>query len=145
MKRPKEPLVHLLGFVVPEPNTGCWLWTGKIDRDGYGHAKLYGRDELAHRAFYLLSIGYIPKDKEIDHKCRMPMCVNPGHLEVVSHAVNMQRGPGRKTHCKHGHVFDARNTAIRRDRKLGKVKRACRKCNCLASKAYSDRMKANPW
>lgn len=69
------------------PN-GCWLWTGALNPAGYGK---YG-DGLAHGAAFRLSGGVKPDGMELDHLCRVRHCVNPEHLEPVTHLENMQRG-----------------------------------------------------
>ena len=95
--------------------TGCWLWSGALNRQGYGTA-FGGRDKrLAHRFMYELHIGPIPTGLELDHLCSQPACVNPAHLEPVTHAENMRRSRAgaywaAKTHCPHGHAYDAENT-----------------------------------
>jgi hypothetical protein len=66
---------------------GCWLWTASTDQGGYGK---YRRMQ-AHRYAYELFIGDIPPGLEMDHLCRMRECVNPFHVEPVTHAENMRR------------------------------------------------------
>ncbi len=76
---------------------GCWFWIGTKDRLGYGLLKRDGRRHLrAHRVVYELLREPIAPGLEIDHLCRNTSCVNPDHLEPVSHAVNMQRGSSAK-------------------------------------------------
>ncbi len=58
----------------PEPNTGCWLWTGYVER--YGAF----RGLKAHRAAWMLYKGDIPQGKRVLHRCDVPSCVNPEHL-----------------------------------------------------------------
>lgn len=70
--------------VVPEPNTGCWLWAGKLDRDGYGHMHicLDGKwtTTPAHRGMWQLRHGPMPSGKLACHSCDTPSCVNPDHI-----------------------------------------------------------------
>jgi hypothetical protein len=76
--------------------TPCWVWDGSIDRQGYGMiTRRDGRRVLAHRHFYAMYRGDIPCDRELDHLCRVHNCVNPDHLDPVSHAVNTQRALGK--------------------------------------------------
>jgi len=80
------------------PN-GCWIWRGALrnKRDGYGVISLPGRPvryKMAHRVAYELTKGPIAEGFEIHHKCRVRDCVNPDHLEPLSHADNNRhRGP----------------------------------------------------
>jgi len=105
----------------------CWVWTGTLDRDGYGKVKESGRSFAAHRAVYEALVGPIPDGLQLDHLCRNRSCVNPSHLDPVTHAENCRRAAAARTHCKHGHVFDESNTYIyERD---GKARRLCRACN----------------
>lgn len=108
----------------------CWEWTGaKKQGFGYGLAWFDGKLRRAHRVFYEVLVGPIPPGRDLDHLCRNQSCVNPAHLEPVSHRENVLRGVGpsarnaAKTHCKHGHPFDAANTLIRSN-----GHRACRTC-----------------
>jgi len=73
---------------------GCWIWTASQNRKnkpGYGILWYRGTRELAHRFSYRLHKGKITKGMFLDHLCRNTMCVNPDHLEIVTHAENMKR------------------------------------------------------
>lgn len=75
--------------VSPEPNSGCWLWTGARAGD-YGQTHHAGRHMLAHRRSYELSCGPIPQRMNVLHRCDNKSCVNPDHLEVGTQKKNMQ-------------------------------------------------------
>ena len=95
----------------------CWEWVGEMGVFGYGYACIQGTHKrvFAHRAMYELLRGPIPDGMDLDHLCRNRRCVNPEHLEPVTHRENCRRGNGwsgrnaRKTHCKNGHALTPDN------------------------------------
>ncbi len=92
-----------------------------------------GKMLMSHRYAYEQLIGPIPAGLELDHLCRDPACVNPYHLEPVTHAENMRRSVHAnsvKTHCKSGHRFSPKNTATRRG------KRICKRCHAAENMRY---------
>ena len=139
MRTDKTYLQRLFEKCQPEPNSGCWLWIGALNRDGYSNFSFRGESTLGHRASYILFRGKIPKTKEIDHLCRVRCCVNPAHLDLVTRGENIMRSPltlpnlrAAQTHCKHGHPFDEANTYF--DERAGK--RSCRTCGRLNMRRY---------
>lgn len=73
--------------------TGCWLWVGPIAGGIYGgFTPAPGQHTYAHRFAYEQLRGPIPANLEIDHLCRNTRCVNPAHLEPVTHQENLRRG-----------------------------------------------------
>lgn len=130
----------------------CWLWTGYLDKDGYGRIDR-GRGVLfAHRLFYEYYKGQISKGLQIDHtchnkdtncaggvSCRHRRCVNPEHLDSVTYLENQSRSPHsfytvhrRKTQCPHGHPYSDTNTYYCRD-----GSRMCRTCLAIRDKKRS--------
>lgn len=107
----------------------CWKFLGYLDSRGYGQCSFKGKRDWAHRTYYRAFVGELPKGKELDHLCRNRWCVNPKHLEPVSHKENQLRGysfagnKARQTHCIHGHAFTIKNTIVRKD-----GRRNCREC-----------------
>jgi HNH endonuclease len=94
--RPKKwkTIDDVFSASIPEPNSGCWLWMGNVDRKGYGRLGFRkNRNALAHRVTYKFLYGIVPAGLELDHLCRVPLCYNPAHLEPVTHQVNMRRSP----------------------------------------------------
>lgn len=121
----------------------CWLWTAYISPDGYGRfdrLRAMG-EQSAHRIAYVLLVGPIPDGLELDHLCRVRHCVNPLHLEAVTHAENVRRGRsgahlGERTHCPRGHEYTRENTYVHRN------KRSCRECRRAASLRWMRRQRA---
>lgn len=116
-----------------EPNTGCWLWLGQINPNGYGQTpgrRVDGRQPQyrAHRLSYEAYKGPIPAGLHIDHLCRTPLCVNPEHLEAVTQAENNRRSSSTsETHCRNGHLRTPESTqTIRAGKHAGQ--RRCYTC-----------------
>ncbi len=99
-------------FVEPEPNTGCWLWSGAINTSGYGELKVARHQVEAHRFAYEYYRGPIPLNLESDRLCRTRSCANPWHIEPVTRHENWLRGESftrvqaRRDTCSRGHLFD---------------------------------------
>lgn len=114
-----------------EKTDTCWLWTGSLASGGYGSFNYKYKHYRAHRLSYEQIRGEIPKGLVLDHLCRVRSCVNPDHLEAVTHRVNILRGIGgsavnaKKTHCKNGHLLSGDNLRNR----LTVPWRECRQCH----------------
>jgi hypothetical protein len=80
-----KPFDYYLKYCVADLVTGCVLWTGQVNRKGYGQI----RGEGAHRVFYRELVG--PIADTLDHTCEIKCCVNPDHLEPVTRRENVQR------------------------------------------------------
>ena len=114
-----------------QPN-GCWLWKRGRTTAGYGVIWPNSKPTYVHRFIYEAAYGPISDGLHIDHLCRTPSCINPGHLETVTPMVNIQRGNGQ-THpvrvgaanrlCIHGHWMDEAATYID-----SRGRTRCRRC-----------------
>lgn len=130
-----EDIERFNGYVDKYSSKPCWIWTGAPSR-GYGVLRIQGINIFAHRFAYYLENGKYP-DQFIDHLCNNKICVNPHHLEDVSHEENIRRGI--KYHfdaiCKNGHVRTPQNTTIRKN-----GTKLCLECTRATDKArYAQR------
>jgi hypothetical protein len=126
----------------------CWLWTGNIGNRGYGFFHLGHEKWQAHRMAYGLTYGSLP-DGPLDHLCRNPKCINPTHLEAVTHGENMHRGiaiamvkakAATRTHCRKGHPLTPDNVGMG---PRGRFCRTCRKiCNAKTTAAITAARRA---
>ena len=121
-----------------EKTKSCWNWLGEITSKGYGRIQVKSRRLRAHRFFFELSGKIIPKDLELDHLCRNKRCVNPSHLEAVTHRENIKRAwlVRLKPNCPKGHPYNERNLYMFTDKTTGKKWRMCRKCRAKNQLGY---------
>lgn len=121
--------------------TGCWIWMGTVDREGYGRVRDGRRLLRAHRVMYESLRGEIPAGLVPDHLCRVTSCVNPDHIEPVTQQVNILRGEGlaarnaAKTACPKGHLLD------RISMNNGRAERTCGECRRSHWRARDARRK----
>lgn len=84
-----------LGFKLDDAPSRCHIWKGPNSGSGrgggYPRMCLSGQTVAVHKVMYTNRFGYIPGKKQIDHLCTNRMCVNPVHLEMVTHKENQKR------------------------------------------------------
>lgn len=80
----------------PEPNSGCWLWTGSLSGNGRPQMLFTGKSQAAARVAYQAFVGPIAPKAWILHKCDTSICVNPDHLYQGDRARNIQDAVDRK-------------------------------------------------
>jgi hypothetical protein len=127
--------------------SGCLLWTGGLDRRGYGRIWVNGRYRKVHCVAWELEVGPIPPGLELDHVrargCVHKNCASIAHLEPVTHRVNQLRTDtppavnAIKTHCDQGHPFDLFNTYFYPD-----GRRNCRICKRAENLRYNETHRA---
>lgn len=123
----------------------CWNWCGSKMGLGYGRIFVKGKSIVAHRFSYMLLKGSIRKGLELDHLCRNKKCVNPSHLEAVSHKENCLRGRSftafhaAKKYCKRGHKFNSKNTRMIVHKNRLSPARNCKLCAKITNKRWRDK------
>lgn len=147
--KPAAPIgVRLLRRRMISPWTGCWVFRGSDNGNGYRRitigTKAAGdkRSVYVHRLAYEVWVGPIPEGMDIDHRCRNRACFRPDHLRPMSHRRNLLIGEGpsainaRKKSCVNGHPFTPENTRYRK-RKHGSA-RVCVTCaRACATASYA--------
>jgi hypothetical protein len=120
--------MDLLSRIEVDPETGCHLWTGYIGTYGYGLIEVPGyravgsrRILAAHRVMWEMAHGFTDAE-HVHHKCENPPCVNPAHLQPMTHKENnrLAYSTYREGTCERGHT-DIRTSKSGRH--------YCRTCN----------------
>lgn len=81
------PVMRFWARVNKNTPTKCWIWTGCVDKWGYGDISYMGKHVQAHRLSWRLLMGE-PGDLDVLHKCDTPPCCNPDHLYLGTDADN---------------------------------------------------------
>lgn len=109
---------RLLKNSVIDPETGCWVWRGKISSSGYGQLtvrildKAYPVNLYVHRLAVVIFQGKrLREDCHVDHKCRNTLCINPEHVRQVKAKTNLTRRRYAKlaaycARCGHSHLVN---------------------------------------
>ena len=56
------------------------VWKYSLNANGYGLLTIDGKQELAHRAVFMQTRAQVPEDRQVNHLCNRPYCVQPSHL-----------------------------------------------------------------
>jgi hypothetical protein len=116
----------LYGAKIAFKKSKCWHWTGCVTKKGYGVIRRDDKLIFAHVLMAEVVYGKKPRGFDTDHLCRNKDCLNPEHLEYVTHAENVRRGDVAKKHkyCKRGHKLVSGNLYY------SQGIRSCKRC-CL--------------
>ena len=83
----KIPAIQRFLPKVEKASSGCWLWLGCKDKDGYGFIRIDGKNIKTHRFAYQHFVGEIGL-LQVLHRCDAPSCVNPAHLFIGTNSDN---------------------------------------------------------
>lgn len=143
----------LLGKVEKVTESGCWIWMGYTNPQGYGRTPWSGRILAAHRIIYEHFKGPIPEGMLACHSCDVPSCCNPDHIfigteydnaidafrkgrmyprKAIRKRVAIQTSRG---HCKRGHPYSGYNLITPGGR------RKCRICSNWVASSVATRRK----
>jgi hypothetical protein len=121
----------------------CWLWTGGT-RGGYGRFRIGKEKVTVHRFSFALRYGPIAGDAVVRHKCDVPLCVNPDHLELGSHADNVadMDARGRRSML---HAAKLTEDDVARIRADNRTQRAIAKDYGVSHTAIGDIKRGKKW
>jgi hypothetical protein len=145
MRKITAPEIRFWKKVIVKSDDECWEWQGCRHPMGHGRFnKGNGEHIYAHRFSYIERFGQIAEGLVIHHKCFNPPCVNPDHLEAITHGENLKAGPrgpafelSRRTHCPQDHEYTPENTV----RKKSSWGRECRECGNQRSRDRYQKQK----
>jgi endogenous inhibitor of DNA gyrase (YacG/DUF329 family) len=67
---------------------GCWEWQGRLNANGYASVIVNNRNTFAHRIALEAHLGKKLGPQPAHHICANTACVNPDHLQPVTHYEN---------------------------------------------------------
>jgi len=117
----------------------CLVWLGASNGTGYGCIGIAGKSQLTHRVIYEELVGPIRAGLTVDHICRVRLCVNVQHMELVTRAENSRRALDYKTHCVRGHELSGDN--VRLHQRPTHVARRCRACAAEDKRNFRTRQR----
>lgn len=86
-----------------DKSAACWVWEGRVARNGYGVFTIGRKTHVAHRFAYLDVAGAIPDGIQLDHICHNRRCVNPAHLRFATNKQNNENLSGLKRNNTSGY------------------------------------------
>ena len=139
-----------------DPNSGCWLWTGWVNPQGYGVIRFWqsgkASSRLAHRISWETVSGPIPKwtgphSLSVCHRCDTPACINPDHLFLGTHADNNRDMYAKKRGRNSRKLTPEQQACVRADSRpqhiIAKEYRVSQTCISSTKAGYPPRNKNN--
>lgn len=129
-----EIITRLVSGSVRDAVSGCLVWTGSRQSNGYGRIRVSpGKRRTVHTVAYEARHGAIPAGMKVCHTCDNKPCIEDAHHFLGTQADNMRdmasKGRGRRverrTTCRYGHARSRENTRI--DRNGREICRVCRR------------------
>lgn len=77
----------------------CLVWTGPLDKDGYGRSSSGKFSQRAHRMAWVLANGPVPDGMVVRHTCDNRRCVRIEHLQIGTPADNNRDRAERGRSC----------------------------------------------
>ena len=117
----------------------CWEWLDYKQDAGYGRFWFEGKNHLAHRMAYQLTVGEIPKGDGyhgtcVLHRCDNPSCVNPNHLFLGTQADNLRDAANKRRCIVPSSVGTANNHAKLTEYKVLKIRKSSGTLKEIAAK-----------
>lgn len=85
----RNTINDLILKTIVDKNTGCWNFTKRKNKKGYGFIRFKNKNTLVHRLSYSYFIGVINSSDVVMHTCDNPSCCNPFHLKKGTHQDNV--------------------------------------------------------
>ncbi len=131
--------------------SGCILWIGVLDEEGYGRFSLgAGKHARASRFAYELFRDAIPHGLLVLHTCDNPSCVNPAHLFLGTDLDNSNDKVAKGRHCRGesrpaSKITEDDVRTIRRRYNNGELQRIIAKDFGLSQRNVSDIARGIAW
>lgn len=105
-------LIALVRERVEVDASGCWAWTGKVNNKGYPVLKCGGKHYQVHRLVLEAKHGAPLGSQAAHHICANSICVNPDHLQPVTHRENMAEMLARRSYVERIRDLEAALAAV---------------------------------
>lgn len=84
---PREAIIPAVKAHCVTTDAGCWEWQ-RVVKGGYPEVRIGGQSLAVHRIVLEAKMGSRLAGQAAHHVCANTVCVNPEHLQPVTHAAN---------------------------------------------------------